>query len=189
MTGGNQFPIGLASLQAEAARGAKLPPVESWNPSRCGEIDIRIARNGTWYHLGAPIVRRELVRLLSTVLRREADGFYLVTPTEKLRIVVEDAPFQAVLLEVEGKGREQRLTFTTNAGDQVTADAGHPIRVEMDAQTQEPAPYVLVRAQLEARIARPVFYRLADLAVKAPGAPGMLGVWSAGQFFPLGPSA
>lgn len=189
MTGGNQFPIGLASLQAEAAKGAKLPPVESWNPKNCGDIDITIARDGTWHHLGTPIGRPELVRLFSSVLRREADGFYLVTPAEKLRIVVEDAPFLAVLLDVEGKGQEQKLIFTTNAGDSVTADAAHPIRVEMDAQTREPAPYLLVRARLEARIARPVFYRLADMAVDAPDAPGMLGVWSSGKFFPIGPKA
>ncbi len=189
MTAGNQFPIGLASLQAEAAKGAKLPPVGDWNPSRCGEIDIRIMRDGTWHHLGTPIARPELVRLFSTVLRREDDGFYLVTPSEKLRIVVEDTPFMAVLLDVEGKGREQRLVFTTNVGDQVTAGAEHPIRVELDPQTSEPAPYLLVRARLEARIARPVFYRLADLAVEAPGASGTLGVWSAGKFFALGPAA
>ena len=189
MTAGNQFPIGLASLQAEAAKGAKLPPVEEWNPTRCGDIDIRIMRDGTWHHLGAPITRPELVRLFSTVLRREDDGFYLVTPVEKLRIVVEDAPFLAVLLDVEGKGRDQRLVFTTNVGDQVAADADHPIRVERDSQTGEPAPYLLVRARLEARIARPVFYRLAELATESPAAPGMLGVWSAGQFFLLGPSA
>lgn len=189
MTAGNQFPIGLASLQAEAAKGAKLPPVESWNPSHCGEIDIRIMRDGTWHHLGTPITRPELVRLFSTVLRREDDGFYLVTPVEKLRIVVEDAPFMAVLLDVEGKGRDQRLVFTTNVGDAVTADADHPIRVELDPQTGEPAPYLLIRSRLEARIARAVFYRLADLAVDAPGAPRTLGVWSAGQYFPLGPAA
>jgi hypothetical protein len=189
MTGGNQFPIGLASLQAEAAKGAKLPPVENWNPVRCGEIDIRIMRDGTWLHLGAPITRPELVRLFSTVLRHEDDGFYLITPAEKLRIVVEDAPFMAVLLDVEGKGHDQRLVFTTNVGDAVTADANHPIRVELEPQTGEPAPYLLVRAQLEARIVRPVFYRLADLAVDAPGAPGTLGVWSAGQFFTLGQAA
>ncbi len=189
MMGGNQFPIGLASLQAEAAHGCGLPPVESWNPPNCGDIDIRIARDGAWYHLGTPIARRELVRLFSTVLRREADGYYLVTPSEKLRIVVEDAPFLAVLVDAEGKGRKQRLSFTTNVGDIVTAGADHPIRVVTNAKTREPAPYLLVRRGLEARIARNVFYRLADLAVEAPGTPGMLGVWSAGRFFVLGPRA
>lgn len=181
MTEPDEFPIGLASLQAEAARGRMLPPVESWNPSHCGAIDIRIARDGTWFHLGRPIVRRELVRLFSTVLRREADGFYLVTPAEKLRITVEDAPFMAVLMDAEGEGLEQKLTFTTNVGDSVVADAAHPIRVETKAG--EPVPYIMARAGLDARIARSVYYRLADLAV--PDATGKLGVWSGGQFFLL----
>lgn len=181
MTEREEFPIGLASLQAEAAAGRKLPPVESWNPSHCGAIDIRIARDGTWFHLGRPIARRELVRLFSTVLRREAEGYYLVTPAEKLRIAVEDAPFMAGLVDAEGRGREQNLTFTTNVGDRVTADAAHPIRVETRAG--EPAPYVMVRAGLEARIARAVYYQLADLAI--PDSTGKLGVWSGGQFFLL----
>ncbi|MGQ0741358.1 MAG: DUF1285 domain-containing protein [Alphaproteobacteria bacterium] len=189
MTERQDLPVGLAGLLADAARGARLPPVESWNPSRCGEIDIRIGRDGTWFHRGRTIARPEIVRLFSTVLRREGDEFYLVTPAEKLRIRVDDAPFVAVLIEAEGSGRSQRLTFTTNVGDTVTADAAHPVRVETAAQTNEPAPYILVRARLEARIARAVFYRLAELAVEAPDHPAMLGVWSAGVFFVLGPKA
>ena len=182
MSGG--FPLGLASLQRDAAAGRGLPPVEKWNPAHCGDIDIRIARDGIWYHEGSPIGRKELVRLFSTILRRDPDGFVLVTPAEKMRIVVEDAPFMAVLLDVEGEGPGQRLVFTTNVGDQATAGPDNPIRVETDPKTEEPAPYVHIRKGLEARIARPVFYQLADLAV--PGEGGLLGVWSCGVFYPLG---
>jgi hypothetical protein len=183
MTG--DLPLGLASLQRETAQGRKLPPVEKWNPAHCGDIDMRIARDGTWYHQGTPIGRRELVRLFSTILRKDPDGYVLVTPVEKMRIAVDDAPFLAVLMDVEGEGREQRLRFTTNVGDEVVADAENPIRVETDPETQEPAPYVHVRKGLEARIARAVFYQLADIAV--PEEKGdRLGVWSGGVFFPIG---
>jgi len=182
------FSIGLASLQRDAAAGRGLPPVEKWNPAHCGDIDIRIARDGTWYHQGSPIGRKELVRLFSTILRRDPDGFVLVTPAEKMRIVVEDAPFLAVLLDVEGEGRDRKLVFTTNVGDQAIAGPANPIRVETDPATQEPAPYVHIRKGLEARIARPVFYQLADLAVPGEGEhQGLLGVWSSGVFYPLGP--
>jgi len=190
MTEDSGIPIGLASLQREAAKGRGLPPVERWNPAHCGEIDIRIARDGTWFYAGSPIGRKELVRLFSTVLRKDADGFHLVTPVEKMRIVVEDAPFLAVLLDVEGTSRGARLVFTTNVGDVVTADADHPIRVETHGETGAPAPYVMVRRGLEAKIARSVFYRLADIAVPGEGGhAGKLGVWSAGIFFPLGPAS
>ena len=181
------FPLGLASLQREAASGRRLPPVERWNPAHCGDIDIRIARDGTWYHQGSPIGRKELVRLFSTILRRDPEGYVLVTPAEKMRIVVEDAPFLAVLMDAEGAGHDQRLTFTTNVGDETVAGADNPIRVETDPVTGEPAPYVHVRKGLEARIARPVFYQLADLGVPGEGEhAGFLGVWSGGRFFPLG---
>jgi hypothetical protein len=120
-------------------------------------------------------------------LRRDPDGYVLVTPGEKMRIVVEDAPFLAVLLDIEGEGQDQILRFTTNVGDETVAGAANPIRVETDPQTQEPAPYVHVRAGLEARIARAVFYQLADLAVPGAGEhTGFLGVWSGGVFFRLG---
>ena len=181
------LPLGLASLQRDAAAGRGLPPVEKWNPAHCGDIDIRIARDGTWYHQGSPIGRKELVRLFSTILRRDGDDYVLVTPAEKMRIVVEDAPFLAVLLDATGEGRKQTLTFITNVGDETVAGAANPIRVETDPVTQEPAPYVHVRKGLEARIARPVFYQLADLAVPGEGAhAGTLGVWSGGVFFPIG---
>lgn len=165
--------------------GRKLPPVESWNPAYCGESDMRIARDGTWYHQGSPIGRKELVRLFSTILRKDADGYHLVTPAEKMRITVDDAPFLAVLLDVEGEGRAQRLTFTTNVGDAVIASADNPIRVETDPQTREPAPYIHIRKGLEARIARAPFYQMADIAV-ADVSGAQLGVWSSGIFFPIG---
>ena len=182
-----ELPLGLASLQRERAAGRKLPPVEKWSPAHCGEIDIRIARDGTWYHHGIPIGRPELVRLFSTILRKEPDGFYLVTPVEKMRIKVEDAPFLAVLLDVQGSGEEQRLLFTTNVGDQVRAGGEHLIRIHERALEESPIPYIHVRSGLEARISRSVFYQLADMAVPGEGEyRGQLGVWSSGVFFPLG---
>lgn len=180
------LPFGLADLQREAAAGRSLPPVERWNPAHCGDIDIRIARDGTWFHQGSPIGRKELVRLFSTILRRDGDDYVLVTPAEKMRIVVEDAPFMAVLMDVEGEGCEQRLIFTTNVGDVTVAGADNPIRVATDPAS-ETAPYVHVRRGLEARISRAVFYQLADLAVAGEGEQaGLLGVWSGGVFFPIG---
>jgi hypothetical protein len=184
----NGFLLGLASLQREAAAGRSLPPVERWNPTHCGDIDIRIAKDGTWFHMGAPFTRRELVRLFSTILRKDADGYHLVTPAEKMRIRVDDAPFVAVLLRVEGEGHNQRLVFTTNVGDETIANRDNPIRVETNPETGEPAPYVHVRKGLEARISRNVFYQLAEIGVPGEGEhAGALGVWSEGQFFPLGP--
>lgn len=183
-----ELPLGLASLQRELAAGRKLPPVDKWYPAHCGEIDIRIARDGIWYHLGTPIGRAELVRLFSTILRKEPDGFHLVTPVEKMRIAVEDVPFLAVLLDVRGSGREQRLIFTTNVGDQVWADGEHSMRVQQSSEG--PMPYIHVRSGLEARISRSVFYQLADMAVPGDGEyRGQLGVWSSGLFFPLGAAA
>lgn len=180
------FALGLASLQRETAAGRKLPPVERWNPAHCGDSHMRIARDGTWYHQGTPIGRRELVRLFSTILRKDEDGFHLVTPGEKLSIVVEDAPFLAVLLYVEGEGQDCRLRFITNVGDEVIADGEHAIDVRTDSTSGEPAPYLHVRNGLQARIARTVFYQLADIAVA--GENGVLGVWSSGVFFPIGSS-
>ena len=177
---------GLAELQAEAAAGRRLPPVEKWNPPHCGSIPMRIARDGTWHYMGTPIGRPRMVRLFSTVLRKDPDEFVLVTPVERVAIEVEDAPFIAATVDVTGAGEGQSLTFTTNVGDQVTADAAHPIRVSENAETGEPSPYVLVRGGLEARLARPVFYELADLAIERDG---RLGVFSGGAFFPLGAAA
>lgn len=168
----------------KALSGQKRPPLHLWNPPDCGDIDMRIARDGTWFYRGSPIGRPALVRLFANVLRREPDGRYvLVTPVEKLGIAVEDVPFLAVELAVEGRGRNQRLIFRTNVDDAVAAGPGHPIRVETDPATAEPAPYVLVRDRLEARIHRPVFYELVERGVREGG---RFGVWSGGQFFELG---
>src|SRR5579872_2589226 len=142
------FSIGLASLQREASLGRTLPPVDKWHPAHCGDIDIRIARDGQWFHQGTPIGRKELVRLFSTILRKDPDGYHLVTPAEKMRIIVEDVPFLAVLLRAEGTGLSQRLVFTTNVGDETTAGDENPIRVETDPSTEEPAPYIHVRRGL-----------------------------------------
>lgn len=162
----------------------KLPPVHKWNPPLSGELDMRIARDGTWHYLGSPIGRMGLVRLFAGILSRDPDGeYYLVTPVEKVRIRVDDAPFVAVAMEAEGTGRDQRLKFRTNIGDEVVADPEHPIRVETDPRTGQPAPYVLVRDRLEALIARSVFYDLVDLAEEDGGG---LGVWSGGCLFVLG---
>jgi hypothetical protein len=167
--------------KAAPARG--LPPVHLWRPEHCGEIDIVIKASGEWLHEGAPIRRPALVRLFSTVLRRDPDGIYLVTPVEKLKITVEDAPFVAVAVEVDGED----LAFTTNVGDRVTADADHPIRVETDAATGEPRPYVHVRAGLDALIVRSVFYELVERASECDK--GTLGVTSGGVWFALGDPA
>lgn len=189
----NDVKIGLAALLRDAAAGRSLPPVRQWNPAHCGEIDILIARDGTWHHEGTPIARPEIVRLFSTILRKDVDGYSLVTPAERMRIRVEDVPFVAVLLDTEDSGRAQKLTFTTNVGDRVTADGDHPIRVETRGEAGEAVPYIHVRDGLEARISRPVFYELAEMAVteKDPQTkvPKILGVWSRGHFFVLGHSA
>lgn len=174
--------LSLAEI-AQLAADRKLPPVESWHPERSGESDMRIARDGTWFHEGTPIVRETMVRLFSTILRREADGSYvLVTPAEKLSITVEDAPFVAVEVKSEGEGRARRLAFRLNTGDLVVAGAGHPLR--FDARDGEPAPYLGVRGGMEALIARAPFYELAELALDEGNEPA--GLWSDGVFFSMG---
>lgn len=178
------FPSSLAGLAQLAPSknetAGRLPPVEDWHPAHCGDSDMRIARDGTWFHQGAPIGRRELVRLFSTLLRKDDDGFMLVTPAEKLSIVVEDAPFVAVLMEVAGAGARQRLNFVTNVGDQTLAGPDHPLRFAREGGA--PIPYVHVRGRLEAKLSRAVYYQLVDLAVTENG---VLGVWSDGIFFAL----
>jgi len=165
---------------AEQAPGRGLPPVHLWNPEHCGDIDIVVRADGTWMHEGSPIGRKELVRLFSTVLRRDPDGYHLVTPVEKMRITVEDLPFRAVAMQ--GVGDD--LSFTTDVGDTVVAGADHPIVVETDPETGEPAPRIHVRAGLEARIVRAVFYDLAEMSEVRDG---RLVVRSGGHVFALGP--
>lgn len=169
---------------AALAEAHKLPPVDSWNPSHCGNSDMRIARDGTWFYRGSPIGRQAMVRLFSTILRREPDGgFVLVTPVEKLDIEVEDAPFVAVEMKAEGTGRDARLAFRLNTGDLVNADAERPLRFE--AHEEGPRPYLRVRGGLDALIARPVYYELAARAIDGDDEPP--GVWSNGTFFPIEP--
>ena len=179
--------IGLDGVIAAAkqAPGRGLPPVHLWNPAHCGEIDIVIKKNGLWFHEGTPIGREALVRLFSTVLRLDPDGYHLVTPVEKMRITVEDAPFIAVRVDREGEA----LKFLTNVGDEVEAGPDNAIRVEMDEATGEPRPYLHVRRGLEALIARPVFYELVEMAVERETDEGpRLGVTSNGAWFPVGPA-
>lgn len=175
-------PEGLAA-SVKAAKPRGLPPVDSWNPPFCGDLDMRIARDGTWYYLGSPITRFELVKLFSSILKKEGDAYFLVTPVEKVGIIVEDAPFVAVDFDRTGADEDQILTFTTHVGDTVTVGPDHPIRVAIDPETNEPRPYILVRSNLEARIDRKSFYRLVDIATERAG---QVGVWSGGQFFVLG---
>jgi uncharacterized protein len=182
-------PPDLATLSlAEIARLAaenRLPPVDSWNPAHCGDSEMRIARDGTWFHQNSPITRPAMVRLFASILRREADGgFVLVTPVEKLDIAVEDAPFVAVEMKADGAGRAARLAFRLNTGDLVPAGPDHPLRFVPAADG--PRPYLLVRRGLEALVARPVYYELAERALAEDVDPP--GVWSNGAFFPLAPA-
>jgi len=183
----NRINLEPEAIAARLPKG-KLPPVHSWNPDVRRDIDMRIARDGSWYYNGSAILRPAMVRLFSTILRHDDDDrFYLVTPAEKLGISVDDAPFVAVEMTVHGDGEHQVLTFRTNVDDEIMAGPDNPIRVDIDGDSGEPAPYVLIRDRLEALIARPVFYDLVDLAVETEheGA-AILGVWSAGAFFHLG---
>ena len=179
-------PSGLDGVVAAArqAPGRGLPPVHLWNPAHCGEIDIVIKKSGLWFHEGSPIGREALVRLFSTVLRKDPDGFHLVTPAEKMKITVEDAPFIAVRVDRVGDA----LKFLTNVGDEVEAGPDNPIRVDTDPQTGAPRPYLHVRRGLEALIARPVFYELVEMAEERPSPEGpRLEVASNGAWFAVGP--
>src|SRR5437868_4792287 len=176
--------LSLADLQ-KLIDERRLPPVDQWNPERCGCSGMRIARDGTWYHEGRPIRRPAMVRLFSTVLRREPDGNHvLVTPVEKLDIEVESTAFRAVEMRREGEGRDQRLAFRLDSGDAVILGPDHPLRI-VDTPNG-PSPRLLVRHGLEAELTRPVYYELADVAIANGGQPH--GVWSGGLFFPLEPA-
>ncbi|WP_058238970.1 DUF1285 domain-containing protein [Shimia marina] len=193
-----QFPVkvdadNIAASAKAASKGNGPAPVHLWNPPHCGDLDMRIARDGTWFYQGSPINRPALVRLFSNILRKDGDSYVLVTPVEKVGITVEDAPFVAEDFDVTtaepASGKDQTISFVTHVGDRVTAGADTPIRVEFDPTTQEPAPYVTVRANLEARISRKAFYRLVDLGTHQDvDGTSMFGVTSAGTFFPFLPS-
>ncbi|MDB9839025.1 DUF1285 domain-containing protein [Planktomarina temperata] len=175
----------IAASVSAATRGKGLPPVHLWNPPFCGDLDIRIARDGTWFYLGTPIGRPALVKLFSSILKKEAGKYYLVTPVEKVGIQVDDAPFVAVDVD----HHDGDLHFTTQVGDTMIAGPDHPIRVERDPETGEPSPYVLVRSNLEALIDRKSFYRLVDLGLhEIWKGESWFGLRSQSTFFPVIPS-
>ncbi len=172
-------PFDAEAILAAIARGERS----------CGDLEMRIDRDGGWHYRGSPIARAALVRLFASVLHRAEDGTYwLVTPGEQGRVEVEDAPFVAVEVLAEGADREQRIRFRTNLDEWVELDEAHPLRLEArPGRGGAELPYLLVRGRLEARVARPVFYHLAELAEPSPEAGDpRVGVWSAGRFFPLG---
>nr|WP_235867180.1 DUF1285 domain-containing protein [Roseibium marinum] len=182
------MPEGLKALMSRADAGDRAPPpVEKWNPPFCGDLDIRIARDGTWHYLGSPIGRERLVRLFASVLRKDADGrHYLVTPVEKIGITVEDAPLLAVEMAVEGEGENQAVTLRTNLGDLVRVGPDHPLRFEKETDSGGLKPYVLVRGRLEALFTRALMYELADMLEEREEGNGVaLGIWSGGAFFTL----
>lgn len=187
---------GLAALIARAAADTNagaggLPPVERWNPPFCGDLDMEIRADGTWFYLGTPIGRAPLVRLFSTVLRQEEDGrTYLVTPVEKVGIRVQDAPFVAVEMQCTAEDGEPVLTFRTNVGDVVRVDRDHPLRFVIHGDNRELKPYVLVRGRLEALVSRAVMYDLVALGeTVAIDGVEMFAVRSSGQLFPVMPAA
>lgn len=181
-----ELPKDLSALSlsdiAEMARERRLPPVESWAPAKIGQSHMRIARDGSWYHEGGLIQRETMIRLFSSILRREDDGrHWLVTPVEKLEILVEDTPFVAVEVKSEGVGKNRTLAFRLNTGDLVIAGPDHPLRFEEIAGA--PHPLIHVRGGMEARIARAAYYALADWAMDEAATP--LGLWSGGSFFAM----
>ncbi|PSL21351.1 hypothetical protein CLV88_102471 [Shimia abyssi] len=177
---------GLAASALAAQKGKGPAPVHLWNPPFNGDIDMRIARDGTWFYQNSPINREALVRLFASILRKDEDRYVLVTPVEMVGITVEDAPFVAINFEIKNAGLNQELEFETNVGDFATAGPENPIRVALDPQTGEPSPYVMIRAGLEARIDRKSFYRLIELGETQPlDGTDWFGIHSGGVFFPI----
>jgi len=175
--------------EAAARRGRGPAPVHLWNPPDCGDIDMRIAADGAWYYCGSPIGRLPLVRLFSSILRKDGDRYVLVTPVEKVGVRVDDAPFLAVEMRVEGHGADSRLTFRTNVEDVVTADEQHPLRFERGA-AEGLKPYVRVRDDLWALVKRALFYDLVDLGTTERRLDeSWFGVRSSGVFFPMCPAS
>lgn len=172
----------LKGLSEIRQAGTGLPPVHLWNPPFCGDIDMRIASDGTWYYMNSPIGRKPLYVLFSRVLRKDEHQYFLVTPVEKCGIRVDDAPFVAIRMDVKGRGKGQIITFETNVDDKVTAGNDHPLRFETETGTGGLKPYLLVRANLEALVSRALFYDLASLGTTEGE---WYGVWSSGVFFPM----
>ena len=183
--------IGLEAITGAvaevAAKGA--PPVHLWNPPFCGDLDMRIAADGTWFYLKTPIGRPALVKLFASVLKREGDKYYLVTPVEKCGIVVEDAPFLAVELKVETQASRRILHFRTNVDDWVPCGPSHALRFEPEAGTGGLKPYLHVRRGLWAKVTRALFFDLVELGEEREVAGrAMFGVTSMGEFFPMAPA-
>lgn len=174
----------LAELEKVKDKGR--PPIHLWNPDNVKDIDMQIQADGTWYYMGTPIERPRLVHLFASVMKLENGDYFLVTPVEKCRIQVEDAPFQIVLLENTGTGESQILVLTTNMGESISLGSEHGLRVDIDSETEEPALYVMVRDGLEARVNRNVYYQLAELLEEGEvsGTPWH-GLRSQGVFFPV----
>jgi hypothetical protein len=174
---------------ARAAGETGLPPVHLWNPPFCGDLDLRIASDGTWFYLKTPIGRPALVKLFASVLKREGDKYFLVTPVEKCGIVVDDAPFLAVECKVEDGARGRTLHFRTNVDDWVACGPGHALRFEPEPDTGGLKPYLHVRRDLWAKVTRALFYDLVELGEeRAIDGVAMFGVASAGEFFPMAPA-
>ena len=173
----------LQGLKEATDRAKGMPPVHLWNPPFCGDLDMRIAADGTWFYMNSPIGRKPLFKLFASVLRHDEDGkYYLVTPVEKCGIRVDDAPFLAIRMSVQGQGKSQVISFETNVDDEVEVNREHPLRFETEAGTSGLKPYVLMRARLEALVSRALFY---DLVAKGKVEGDWFGVWSSGEFFPM----
>jgi uncharacterized protein len=187
-SGKNGLDVIAGAVKTASRRGP--PPVDLWDPAYCGEIDMRIAADGTWFYQGTPIGRHALVKLFASILKREGEKYFLVTPVEKCGIVVDDAPFTAVELRVEDDASVRQLCFRTNVDDWVACGADHPLRFETEAATGGLKPYVHVRRDLWAKVTRTVFYDLVDLGETREIASAlMFGVASAGQFYAMAPAA
>lgn len=176
-----------SSIAKEVGAGSVIPPLESWNPEFCGDIDMRITRDGRWYYEGSPIGREAMVKMFSRVLWKEGDKYFLKTPAEKVGIQVEDVPFQVIQVAHEMGEKGPEMIFTTSVGDRVRADAEHPIRVETDPVTKEPKPYLMIRFGMEGRIGRNLFYQLVELGrmVERKHSTELV-IDSAGEVFSLG---
>jgi len=180
---------GLESLSAALGKSRGAPPVHLWNPPFCGDLDMRIAADGTWHYLGTPIGRPAMVRLFASVLKREGDRYFLVTPVEKVGIKVDDAPFLAVAMEQDGVGKDRTLLFRTNVDDVVRCDADHALRFEPEKGTGGVKPYLHVRRDLWALVTRALFFDLVALGeVRKFGGRELFGIASAGAFFPMAPA-
>ena len=176
---------GIASAAKEISKKGN-PPVHLWDPPFCGDLDIRIARDGTWYYLGTPIGRFELVKLFSSILWKDEDKYFLVTPVEKVGIKVDDAPFVAVDFSIIGSGNNQTLIFETQVGDRAKLNKENNLRVSIDQKSGEPKPYIHIRSGLEALIDRKSFYRLIEIgSVKTYKNEEWFGIWSDKNFFPI----